>query len=163
MKIKTVYLDLDGVLADFEKEYDKRYKNLKDTSVEELLVIKKTFADIHFFRSLPLMKDAKKLVKMIEKYPVNLRVLTSVGKWGSKDNAIDKVLWLKQYFPKLASKFDYVKTSTDKARFAKPDVLLVDDRLKSTKPFKAAGGETVFYKNFKDAEAKIKKYLENDK
>ena len=160
MKIKTVYLDLDGVLADFETAYNNSYsKKLQGTSIPELAKIKKTFSDIHFFRDLPLVKNANKLVNLIYKYPVDVRVLTSVGKHGSKENAIDKVIWLKNNFPKLANKFSYVTTSSEKAKFAKPDVLLIDDREKSTTPFAAAGGQVVLYKSFSKAKSEIEKLL----
>jgi len=163
MKIKTVYLDLDGVLADFEIAYNKVYKNLKDADVEELVKAKKSFSDINFFRDLPLMKDAKNLVKLVESYPVNVEVLTSVGKYGSKGNAVDKVIWLKKHFPQLANKFNYVTTSKAKSDFAKDDTLLIDDREKATLPFKSAGGEVVFYKGFASAKKLIEKILKNDK
>lgn len=165
MKIKTIYLDMDGVLADFIVGYKKHYidKNIDKVPTEELIADKKSFADVHLYRDLPLFKDAKRLVKYVETLDVEIKVLTSVGKYSSKGNAIDKVIWLKKYFPKYASKFHYVTKSADKSNYAAPDALLIDDREKSTKPFKAAGGKVVLYTGFSSAKKMIEKMLKNDK
>lgn len=163
MKIKNVYLDMDGVLADFEAGYEKKYKNLKDVSPEELHTQKKSFGDTGFYRDLPLMKDAKKLVKLVESYPVKVHVLTSVGSLTSKKNAVDKVLWLKKNFPQLVKNFNYTTSSKDKAKHANSDSLLIDDREKATNPFKSAGGSSILYKSFSKNRKEIEKILENDK
>jgi len=165
MKIKTVYLDMDGVLFDFIVGYKKHYidKNIDKVPTEELIADKKSFADVHLYRDLPLFKDAKNLVKLVEKYDVEIKVLTSVGKYSPKENAVDKVISLKKHFPKLASKFNYVTKSKDKSKYAAPDVLLIDDREKSTLPFKAAGGQVVLYTGFSTSKKLIEKLLKNDK
>ena len=165
MKLKTIYLDMDGVLADFISGYKTNYKdkNIDNVPTEELIKQKKGFADIHLYRDLPLFKDAKRLVKYVESLGVEVRVLTSVGKYSPKDNAVDKVLWLKKHFPQLASKFHYVTKSADKAKYATPETLLIDDRDKCTKPFKAAGGNVVLYTDLASAKYVIKKILKNDK
>jgi len=157
--IKTIYLDMDGVLFDFIVGYKKHYKdkNIDNVPPEELIAQKKGFADVHLYRDLPLFKDAKKLVKYVESLGVEVRILTSVGKYSPKPNAIDKVLSLKKHFPQLASKFHYVTKSADKAKYASPETLLIDDRSKSVKPFKAAGGNAVLYTDFSKAKKEIDK------
>jgi len=73
-------------------------------------------------------------------------ILTSVGKFNSKDVSVDKVMWLKKHFPQLVSKFNYVTKSNDKARWASEDTLLVDDRIKCVVPFEKKGGNVILYK-----------------
>lgn len=159
-KIKTVYLDMDGVLFDFVAGYNNMYGNFQegDDIGDDF---KEGFAKDNFFRFLPLFKDAKKLVKYVEGFDVNIEILTSVGKFNSKDVSVDKVMALKNHFPKYSSKFNYVKSSKDKAQWAAPDTLLIDDRKKSTEPFERAGGNVVLYKSFSSAKNIIKKFLED--
>lgn len=159
MKIKTIYLDLDGVLADFIVGYKKHYidNDIDKVPTAELVAQKKSFADVHLYRDLPLFPEANKLVDYVMSLGVEVEVLTSVGKYTSKANAVDKVLWLKNHFPKLASKFNYVTKSADKAKYATSETLLIDDREKSTKPFKLAGGKTVLYTDFPSAKKELDK------
>lgn len=161
MKIKTIYLDLDGVLADFIAGYKKYYGNqdIAKVDMKELIAQKKTFADYSLYRDLPLFPEAKNLVKYVESLGVDVQILTSVGKYSPKDNAVDKVLWIKKHFPKYAKKFNYVTASADKAKFAASDTVLIDDRSKSTKPFAAAGGNVVLYTGFSKAKKEIEKLI----
>jgi len=70
-KIKTVYLDMDGVLADFVAGYNNIYGTFKEGDVVSD-DFKEGFAKDNFFRFLPLMPNAKKLVKLLETYDVNI-------------------------------------------------------------------------------------------
>lgn len=162
MRIKKVMLDMDGVISDFISGYNKIYGegNIDKVPVEELVKQKKDFASVHLYRDLPLMKDAKRLVKFLESFDVKIEILTSVGKYSPKPNAVDKVLWVKKYFPQLVKNFNYVTKSKDKSNWAASDTLLIDDRMKSISPFRNAGGNGILYKDFSSAKKDIIKYLE---
>lgn len=151
-KIKTIYLDMDGVLADFEKRFnelsDKGLDFYKSSDVikAEFDSVKKNMIREHgLFENLPLYDGAEylvnELIKITTQKNIVLEVLTAVGDYESDLSVVQKKIWLSRHFPQL--KFGYCIKSHDKAKWAAAHTLLIDDREKCLVPFKERGGTVI--------------------
>lgn len=141
-----IYVDIDGVLADFEKKMgelmgepysQKRYWT--DPTYKKQMW--KNVADYQkqggkLWSDLDIMHDADQLWKYIEKY--NPEILSASGhdKHGA---APQKQRWIKQHFGPHV-RVNIVHSAVDKQRHAGPNHILIDDQEKALEPWRAAGG-----------------------
>jgi hypothetical protein len=147
----TFYLDMDGVVADWDTAADhflgrpnRGYVNghYKNTPAEwELLR-----AQHRFYRSLPLMPRVAELVALARTYRDELGwellFLTAVPKNDDIPWAFyDKVLWGQEHFPDIPVHFG--PHSTDKWRHCKRGDVLVDDRVDNCTAWTGAGGVAI--------------------
>jgi len=139
-----IYFDMDGVLADFEAGF------LKVAGVDLSLLGPDVFADKEtkdkvfahptFFIDLPLLPGAKEMVAYAMGYDADVQVLTATGYSSEESVEAQKQEWIRAHFPEI-TQVHTVPKSDMKARYAWPDVILIDDRLeKSIMPFRAKGG-----------------------
>ena len=150
-----VYVDLDGVVADFERAFNDTYPaKLSSLSHDELAEYKKNFAKEGVFGSLPVFQGSKRFIESLVKMGHEVEILTAVSEYDSAENAKQKAKWVKTHLGDI--KFNWVKKSHEKAKFAGPGVLLIDDRDKSIVPFKRAGGLTIKHTKFSDTLKKMK-------
>lgn len=133
-----LYVDLDGVLADFEQgifnltglwpeKYDKH----------PFAYVKQMKAEVGFFENLPKMTDADYLWNHVKRYKP--KILSAHG--GQLDTAEEeKRAWVKRNFGDV--EVILVEKGHDKP-FAVPDIqrsLLIDDRSKTINPWIKEGG-----------------------
>jgi hypothetical protein len=135
--IKKIYIDLDGVLAEFDKAvYEK-------TGILDLLgkdqSWRTVFGDLDFFLNIEPFWYAHDLVEKIKDFGCDVEILSSSGTNNSQIVACQKILWCARYFPRLP--VNIVNKSSEKALFASSETLLIDDRCeKSIVPWVEAGG-----------------------
>lgn len=154
----TFYLDMDGVVADWESaaaEFLGRPMRDPDTlthyrnTVEEWARIK---TQTRFYRTLPLMQRVEELVHLARQYRDTLGwqllFLTAVP---AKDDIhwafYDKVLWAQDHFPDIPVHFG--PHSYDKFKHCSAGDILVDDRPDNCAQWREAGG-TAFKVNAND-------------
>jgi len=144
MNKPIIYFDMDGVLADFEAGF------LKVAGVDLSLLGPGVFADKEtkdkifahptFFLDLPVFPGAKSMVAYAMGFDADVQVLTATGYSNEARVAAQKHEWIRRNFPEI-SEVHTVPKSDMKAKFAWPDVILIDDRLeKSIIPFREKGG-----------------------
>lgn len=160
-----LFVDLDGVLADFDKEFLSRFGNTpehfrKCGKVEE----KKHWRHLanhilhgDFYGSLELMPDAMILMNFVKQY--DPAILSATGTQHPQVVASQKMRWVKHHLGEM--EMHYVRTSADKAGFSTPDSILIDDREKSINPWVAAGGIGILHKNAAQTISELKTILEN--
>lgn len=161
------YFDMDGVLADWVAGFEKLFKgeieyaDFNDAPKEEYDRIKNVISsNPKFYYDLPVMKHAVNALKDLVKNGYEVAILTSCGKDNTRAVAAKKARWIEEVFSGYDIPFYYVTTSKEKAAYANADAVLIDDRPKSTKPFKAAGGNVVLYKDgVTNLNRELKKYL----
>jgi 5'(3')-deoxyribonucleotidase len=144
-KYNKIYLDMDGVLADFDSATSLIIdKNSPEFSKKKLWqAIAKYDAEVQpFFENLSLMEDALVLTEFLNKTFENIEILTASG---STPRTVkeQKIKWAARHFPTY--KINVVGKSPDKAFFASPNAILIDDREKSIMPFVAAGGVGILH------------------
>jgi len=144
----TFYLDMDGVVADWESAaalfFGRPIRlNGATNTVKEWDTIK---TQHRFYRTLPLMPRVDELVALARQYRDalgwNLLFLTAVPKNDDMPWAFyDKVLWAQERFPDIPVHFG--PHSWDKHRHCAHGDILVDDRPDNCSSWIASGGLAV--------------------
>lgn len=138
----TLYLDMDGVLCDFNKAYTKIDPNKEDRKkFRSAVMMHKIFEDLDF------MPDAKELLNHVAKLrDVNIQILTSMGTHDPIQGAEaqrQKKVWLEKhgigYFP------NFVRNKEEKSKHATSTSILIDDSSGCIGPFIAAGGHGILH------------------
>lgn len=156
--LPQLYLDLDGVMADFmagaHEELGHAFDDRSTRSKKEIWA--KMDANKTFWHDLPPMKDALVLWKFIKKY--DPQILSAVP--NTPDAVSGKKHWLKKHL-KLSnpSKINLVKRHQKVNYVTKDGVdgLLIDDYIKNIKEFKAAGGVGVRHTSAQNTIKQLKK------
>ena len=155
--IKTFYLDMDGVVADFDSAAEavldiapriKPINGIYKLSESEWKDIKIRYP--RFYRDLPKMEDADQLVDIGRRYRDllgwDLLFLTAVPKEDDMPWAFwDKIQWVRERYPEIAVHFG--PHSSDKWRHCRPGDILVDDRPDNCQQWREAGGWSLEVKN----------------
>jgi len=110
-----------------------------------------------FWYDCPPMVDAFILWDFITSNFKNVEILTACGE--DRFNAgPQKLKWVAKYFGSDI-KVNLVRRSVDKANFATPNSILIDDKPKALNPFIEAGGMGVLHTSAADSIEQIKKIL----
>lgn len=149
----TLYLDMDGVLADFNA---RAREILKATPEQERAAAdrgrwpdsdwRKLVEVPHFYRHLPKTDIADDLVKLGRRFRDelgwDLKVLTAIPKGNDvPDSFQDKLEWMQAHYPDIRVHFG--PYSKDKKDHAKMGDYLVDDRQDNCREWEAAGGTAI--------------------
>jgi FMN phosphatase YigB (HAD superfamily) len=158
--IKKIYLDMDGVLSDFER----RYREIFGTD-PALVREHKRFSDHwdefvlgHHFNCLDYHEGALELLEYLKDKDVEIEILSSSG--GEKYHDIvkaDKIVWLCEhgipYHPNVVS------SKRLKKNYANENAILIDDTLSNIEEFNEAGGIGIYHKDVKKTIEELNKLL----
>ena len=139
----TLYLDMDGVFADFDS-YAQSVAGYPITGERwPLEAWRRITANPRLYRDLGLTAEARELVEhcrqLAQERLFRLIFLTAIP----KDNDVpwafyDKVMWAQENFPGIPVHFG--PYSHDKHVHCRPGDILIDDRLSNIEEWAAAGG-----------------------
>lgn len=145
--MKTLYLDMDGVLADFDT-YARQVLGHPTNgntrwSDEEW---KKLGENPRLYRDLDKTAEADDLVAFCRNWTDrrgwDLKVLTAVPKGNDMPWAFyDKVVWMQRRYPNIPVMFG--PYSQDKQHHAQPGDILIDDRTSNCEEWRRAGGVAI--------------------
>lgn len=158
--IRKIYLDLDGVITDFER----KYREVFDTDPALVRAHKKycdnwkRFVEEHHFTKLDYYPGALELLEYLADKDVEIQILSSSG--GELYHEIvkqDKIVWLCEhgitYHPNIVS------GRSQKKLFAEEGALLIDDMLDNVNQFMSAGGEGIYHKDVNYTIARLDELL----
>ena len=160
--ISKIYLDMDGVIADFTKRYKELYK-MEPREAEKF----KKFDE--YFRSFIATEQFEKLEPM----PGTWHALGFIGSLGipveilsstARDEFYDQIskqknVWLDNHgvmYPR-----NYVPGKKHKYKWATPDSLIIDDTLSVIEDWEKAGGIAIYHKDWPDTLHKLATILGN--
>jgi len=160
--ITCIYLDLDGVVADFNKRYKELYgmepreaeKNKKFDHYFNQFIADQNFA------TLDLMPGAMDGITFLRKSQVTTQILSSTANQERYDDiSKQKMVWLQ----KQGITFNpiFVPGKRLKQQYAAPDKIIIDDTPSIIDQWNAAGGIGILHKNWPDTIAILKIYLDN--
>lgn len=157
----VVAIDMDGVLADFSAMVEQILDKPRDqiTTREMWDGINRYNKNVEpFFENLPVMDDALDLVRFVYNNFNNWYILTASG-YTPKDAPEQKKRWISKVFGPM-TEVVVVTRSSDKAKYATQNSILIDDRSQSIDPWVAAGGIGILHTSAKDSIEQLKKYIE---
>ena len=146
-KIRQIFLDQDGVLADFESGLTKAlgYKvDLKDKK-DVYDAEKRKLTAQRLFRNLDPLPDAWKLVDYCMNSGIHTEILTAAGTVNRTLVIRDKIDWIRRYISPYWIIIPTFKGS-QKAAFAHKKAVLIDDRQRNIDTWVEAGGIGILHK-----------------
>lgn len=151
-----IYLDMDGVFADFDRYvYELTKKHPWDFAKKDYLW-KWIIADINKgnepFAHFREIKGSHKLFDYVK--PYNPKFLTSTGHTKPVEIGNQKKKWIDKRYP--GTPVITTTASKLKAQYAAPNAVLIDDRAKSIDPWVEAGGIGILFKNPEQAIQELK-------
>ena len=149
-KISMIYLDMDGVIADFYKRYYELYK-MAPRDAEKKKEFNKYFDEFiatKQFETLDLMPDAMEGLIFLRKHlTIPTQILSSTANEARYDEiSKQKMIWLQTHGITFTPNF--VPGKRHKWKFAKPDTIIIDDTESVIDDWRKAGGIGILHKNW---------------
>lgn len=165
--INTIYLDMDGVLADFEKDYlDHNGITIEEAREQrprkEFYKYWNSFISAGRFAELPKYEGCDELLSFVRGLDVALEILSSSGGPGRhKDVVNQKDVWLEKYG--IPYKRNIVPGARYKKDYASPRTLLIDDTERNYTSFLEAGGHAILHVSADDTIKKLERMISEGK
>ena len=151
--INKVYLDLDGVLVDFDTHYRNLIGPIPERNDPNRDVDHALMSKLDFFETAPVMDDAYELFDFVQH--LNPIILTGVPKVDTEKASKAKREWVARYFgpgiPVITCR------SRDKCIQSQPGSVLVDDWTKYKGLWTAKGGSWVTHTTASNSIEELKK------
>jgi hypothetical protein len=162
MKVTKLYLDMDGVLCDFEKRFTSLYGKdaLGARDRKNFTTNWPNFIMDGNFESLEWFPGGKELLDFIQnETDWEVEILSSSG--GEKfhsEVAAQKVVWLCNNG--IPYKANIVPGRKHKTAYATPETILIDETEDIIVNFNAAGGLGILHKDANETLAKLRTLLD---
>lgn len=160
MKIQTVYVDMDGVIADFSKRYKEKFRVTPEEtrSNKQFGGFFKKFIDDGEFSTLELMPDALELLSYLNSFDVPKEILSSTARPENHGMiAPQKQMWLNKH--NIHYKANFVPGKSLKYKYATPDSIIIDDTKSVIDDWNKAGGIGILHTDAVSTIAMLKMYL----
>jgi len=155
-----VAIDMDGVLSDFSRGAIEMLGTSPANNKKAFWKAMKKYNEDgnRFFVNLPMMAGADRLLKFIKNNFKNYYVLTATGTYNKDGIDAEKREWVKKHIsPNM--KVVTVVRSSDKAKYASPNTILIDDREASIIPWREVGGIGILHTSPDKTISELKKLL----
>jgi hypothetical protein len=159
MKVSKIYVDMDGVLCDFEKRYKELYGDIKDRDRRSTFRPNfSNFIETGQFATLEPMSDFLTLKEFLDSIDVTKEILSSTAYEETYDTISNqKMNWLNEYG--VTWKPNFVPGKRHKYKYATPDALIIDDTLSVIQDWHKAGGFAIWHNNALSTITQLKMYV----
>ena len=159
MRVSKIYVDMDGVLCDFEKRYKELYGDIKDRDRRSTFRPNfSNFIETGQFATLEPMSDFITLKVFLDSIDVTKEILSSTAYEETYDTISNqKMNWLNQYG--VTWKPNFVPGKRHKYKYATPDALIIDDTLSVIQDWHKAGGFAIWHNNALSTISQLKMYV----
>lgn len=148
------YLDLDGVLNDFNSEVEKHVGRDWDKLHPTVFWLKLSANPPHLFLNSQPLPDAFELVQYLQQFDFSCLGSLPLATGQLKTAEADKREWLVKHFE--ITRADFVVGGRKKAKFAKSKYdVLIDDTPRNITAWSAAGGTGILHTSAADTIQKI--------
>ena len=145
-KITKIYLDMDGVIADFNKRYKELYK-MEPKEAEDKKEFYKFFDEFiatKQFATLDLMPDAVLLLNYLSKLNIPTEILSSTAsEKRDADIRAQKLMWLQTH--NIGFKVNLVPGKRLKKDFSNANSILIDDTPVNIDQWRREGGVGILH------------------
>jgi hypothetical protein len=158
--IKTIYLDMDGVIADFEKRYKEMFETMpsRDDKSNKFNRNFDKFIESKQFATLEMMPDAEHLISFLKGIDVPTKILSSTASEKRHDAiAPQKEQWLNEHDIKFERIF--VPGKQLKYKYADSESLIIDDTVSVIDDWRRNGGHAIWHNNVPATLAMLKLYV----
>ena len=167
-KKPIVYIDMDGVLADFFGGVEKLYGvgHWKELNADNKLDLKQEvinrISGTDFFATLPKFESSGELISMVKEFTGgNFSINTSPLRGDNENSAKYKKLWIQNNIEQP----DEIVITGRKESYAKDKAsgtpnILIDDRPVNIQRWQGAGGYGILYQANRDSLTKVKQALD---
>ena len=158
--IKTIYLDMDGVIADFVKRYQEMF-HMEPRQAEKRKEFNKyfdEFIETKQFETLEMMPQAEQLIDFLKSIDIPTKILSSTASQARYDAiAPQKEKWLDEHnihFERI-----FVPGKRLKYKYADGESLIIDDTVSVIDDWRRAGGYAIWHNNVPATLAMLKLYV----
>lgn len=159
-KISCIYLDMDGVIADFVKRYKELYR-MEPKEAEKSKKFDSFFDEFiatNQFATLDLMPDAMDAITYLRKLNVPTQILSSTANEKRYDDiSKQKMIWLQTHGITFTPNF--VPGKKYKYKYAAPDKIIIDDTESVIEDWRKAGGIGILHKDWPTTLAILRLYV----
>ena len=164
VKIRKIYLDMDGVIADFTRGY-RELNNMEPREAEKNKKFDHFFDEFIAagkFASLDLMSDARQLITYLNHLYLNHSIPTEILSSTANQERYEEIskqknIWLQKQG--ISFKPNYVPGKRLKYKYAQPDTIIIDDTLSVIEDWRKAGGIAIWHKDATTTIAQLRMYL----
>ena len=147
--ITKIFVDMDGVLANFVEGVESaKYLNGPFEKQADYDQRKVELSNAGLFFDLPPMNDMRTLVDYVKGTGIDWEILSCSGEQNRDKVAKDKFKWIRKHVD-----IDVLVTCTlkgkEKAVFARPGYVLIDDKASNITAWQDAGGIGIYHTNAK--------------
>ena len=159
MKIAKIYVDMDGVLCNFEKRYKELYGIVDDRDRKKRFRPNFTnFIETGQFGTLEPMPDFATLRFFLDSVNTPKEILSSTAYEETHDIISEqKNNWLKLY--NISWKSNFVPGKRNKYKYATKDSIIIDDTLSVIEDWRNAGGIAIWHKDALSTINQLKMYV----
>ena len=148
-EITKIFVDMDGVLANFVEGVESaKYLNGPFEKQSDYDQRKVELSNAGLFFDLPPMSDMQTLVDYVKGTGIDWEILSCSGEQNRDKVAKDKFKWIRKHVD-----IDVLVTCTikgkEKAVFARPGYVLIDDKASNITAWQDAGGIGIYPTNAK--------------
>ena len=160
---RTVYVDMDGVIADFDKSFQEITGRTSDSvQDQELWAAIDAHGKAKFFSELLWMPGGQELWKFVTDNFLKVKILSALGKSDKidKQTTQGKLVWLRHNIPALQlDDIILVQNKHRKKHYCKMGDIMIDDTPTVIDEWSKKGGIGILHRTTKETINILKKYV----